>query len=340
MQALTRTPTKQINNNDAAFGLAHHTRTARLTPRAQVVEEALAAPPLRLGSKSGYRFPARSVESPSKPSRAHRRRPVSIAFADGSYQMPVLTKDVPELNSDEDTLSDDSCASGNSIISPSTSLSVTPPEACAFENQDSNSPPSLKDFLLSSALMHSSLLNDGALHDGPEGHSEANTTDILPLFRTHSRKQMPIVPKPLPHRHRRERVLKSILKKPSSPDFLNFVVTATNGSLVDATIFATEINSCSNKVPLPTTVWEKVTIPVNVEIRDKFKKSRAQLIGGYYDDCGTTEDDQPQEGPSDIKDAAVIRGYECSVTGTKADDGNEKGLSMETGKSLRWAHKA
>lgn len=310
---MVRTPIKKLKYSEGGVGFGCQSRIIRATPRGQVIGEALVAPPVRLARKCGYRFRAGSMESPSKPSRARAVRPES-----------------PELAYDDDTLSDDS---GSSVVSPGMDLSVTPPDAGlegAF-SQGLASPQPLKDYLLSSALLHSQLMNDGALHEGPAAHSETNQPDILPLFRTQSKKSVPASSTLLPHRQRRTRVLKSILKRPSSPDVLNFLVSATNGSLVDATIFATEINSCSNEVPLPTTIWEKVTIPVNVEIRDKFKKSRAKLIGGYYDDANTTDDENNASAlPSSGKDAAVIRGYEWG-------SGNENAESMEKGKTLKWA---
>ena len=89
----------------------------------------------------------------------------------------------------------------------------------------------------------------------------------------------------------------------------------------DATIFATEINSCNaESIPLPNHTWEKVTIPVNSHVKDKYKQERGKLIGGYYND---SEDEQtpsnldknsdlPQE--SSEVDAAVIRAYEFEGT--------------------------
>ncbi|CDO95726.1 unnamed protein product [Kluyveromyces dobzhanskii CBS 2104] len=113
---------------------------------------------------------------------------------------------------------------------------------------------------------------------------------------------------------------KSILKKSEG---LNFIMNSLNGNYKDATIFATEVNSyLTENVPYPTCPIERVTIPVNSEIKKKYKHDRNESLGGYYNpsdeeedlsaDDEIDEDNKHIETETAIKqhtDAAVIRAY-------------------------------
>ncbi|SCV05057.1 LANO_0G17524g1_1 [Lachancea nothofagi CBS 11611] len=329
MHKTSTTPTK--TSNDVLKNLqsyAGHSRFARMTPKAQVLGEALDAPPLKLGSKNGYRFPPNCnltnsvLDSPSKPSKTLSTHAKETMFAS-------ILEHSPELTSDDDTLSDDSNMSSCSMISPA---GVSPIEDLSV------SPPPIKDFLLSSALLHSSLLNDGTLHEEPNSQLHSKKPDVLPLFSAGAKKPLPQATnfKPLPRKNDRKNdrqrleSLKSILKRPSSPDSLNYLVTATNGSLVNATIFATEINACTDKVPLPANKWERVTIPVNIDIRDQLVQGRVKLMGHGYEDC--VDLDELEEFPK-VKDAAIIRGYEYNI---ENPGNNRTGIKLETERKLRW----
>lgn len=85
---------------------------------------------------------------------------------------------------------------------------------------------------------------------------------------------------------------------------LNYVVSSSRGSVADATIYATEINATTTteKMPMVTQPWEKLTIPVNTAIKDKYRRMKAE----YFHE--ETLDAQLLEVP----DAAIIRGLAFS----------------------------
>ncbi|SCU91629.1 LAME_0E13234g1_1 [Lachancea meyersii CBS 8951] len=338
MQNILVTPTKA--HGDVTNAVAHTFKPSLLgsTPKAQVLRKALDAPPLKLGHKTGYRFPPRSgtlsaaFDSPSKPSRYSSR-----LNSPESIYATVLEKS-PELTSDDDTLSDDSNLSANSMISPT---DLSPVDDVA------GSPPLAKDFLLSSALLHSSLLSDGTLHEGPGLQTAPKKADVLPLFSNGPKKlqQYSTIAKPLIRRNSRQKVenIKSILKRPTSPESLNYLVTTANGSLVNATIFATEINSCTGKVPLPANKWERVTIPVNIEMRDQLLQNRAKLLGHEddtdFDGRKSSEIETETMGGSLGKheDAAIIRGYDFDIEAPIPNFTGEKCVTkLDKERKLRW----
>lgn len=110
--------------------------------------------------------------------------------------------------------------------------------------------------------------------------------------------------------HRLLKPKKSILTVPAKS--LNLIVSSSRGSLNDATIFGTEINSTlsneENKLPAISSIWEKLTIPVNSSIKEKYKKLKDQIYG-QASNFGEDEDNE-EDNEDDLPDAAVIRGYE------------------------------
>ncbi|CEP62308.1 Sfg1p LALA0_S05e02652g [Lachancea lanzarotensis] len=304
----------------------------RLTPKAQVLRRSADVPPLKLGTKSGYRFPPQHdvdsavFDSPSKPSKCSFR-----CNNLGDMHATVL-ENSPELTSDDDTLSDDSnmCASG-----------MSSPTGNGVVDDLVGSPPFAKDGFLSSALLHSRLLNDGTLHDETRLQCAPKKSDVLPLFSNGLKRLHPgiTIAKPLPRRNSQQKsdAIKSILKRPSSPDSLNYLVTATNGSLTNATIFATEINASSREVPLPSNKWERVTIPVNVDMRDQLLQNRAKLFGHEPETKSVTENDH-MGGSQRKNDAAIIRGYEFDI-GTPTSNRIAKenaAIKLNKERRLRW----
>ncbi|SMN20508.1 similar to Saccharomyces cerevisiae YOR315W SFG1 Nuclear protein [Maudiozyma saulgeensis] len=142
--------------------------------------------------------------------------------------------------------------------------------------------------------------------------------------------------------HHYDKPQRSILKLQKGS--LNLLVSSSKGSLQDATIFATEINATVNKedskLPLITNIWERITIPVNSEIKQKYKKIKLEWYGNdNYDD--SADDEQFKFEDSDefygsknednINDAALIRGFEfdSSTASYKVANAAEK--------TIRWA---
>ncbi|SCU98359.1 LAFA_0G17370g1_1 [Lachancea sp. 'fantastica'] len=330
MENIMATPTK-VQNDLFRNQLESHSFQPRQTPKAQVLRRSANVPPLKLGTKSGYRFPPQHnvnsavFDSPSKPSKCSYRCNRLTGM-----RATVLEKS-PELTSDDDTLSDDSNMCANGMSSPTGNGVV---------DDLVGSPPFGKDGFLSSALLHSSLLNDGTLHEESSLQLAPRKSDVLPLFSTGPKKLHSgiTIAKPITRRsiHQRADAIKSILKRPSSPDSLNYLVTATNGSLTNATIFATEINASSREVPLPSNKWERVTIPVNVDMRDQLLQNRAKLFGHESEGNASTENDH-MGGSLRMNDAAIIRGYEFDI-GTPVSNhiANEDTNKLDKERRLRW----
>ncbi|CCE63949.1 hypothetical protein TPHA_0G01120 [Tetrapisispora phaffii CBS 4417] len=149
--------------------------------------------------------------------------------------------------------------------------------------------------------------------------------------------------------HRNSKPKKSILVLPK--DHLNLLVGSSKGSLDDATIYATEINASitqsSFTLPLITSTHEKITIPVNSEIKKKYKNfKRACLIkfnGSdrlVHDDISTIVGDIDCDDDDDNEpDEALIQGfkYESKDNNSKNDDNQkEKILKTKCTKKLRW----
>lgn len=120
------------------------------------------------------------------------------------------------------------------------------------------------------------------------------------------------------------------VSKPTRPilkvntDALNYLVTSSHGSVADATIYATEINAARQPVPMVTSPWEKLTIPVNPAIKSRYVRLRREL---FADEITTDEDRR-----SDVDaDAAIVRGFAFAARESAARS------PFYVAKKLRWA---
>ncbi|CAL9731101.1 superficial pseudohyphal growth protein 1 [Monosporozyma unispora] len=136
--------------------------------------------------------------------------------------------------------------------------------------------------------------------------------------------------------HRSKSPIKPIIKNDSKS--LNLIVSSGNGSLDDATIYATEINASSNHeattntkesnstIPIIRNVWERITIPVNHEIKERHKRLRSSYFGEFYnlDESSKLQED----------DYAMIRGYEFEIKSNK--DLPTATITNRVNKNVRW----
>ncbi|CCK71380.1 Sfg1p KNAG_0G03230 [Huiozyma naganishii CBS 8797] len=127
------------------------------------------------------------------------------------------------------------------------------------------------------------------------------------------------------------------------PGYLNMIVSAGNGSLDDATIYATEINATvsksENKIPVISNVWERITIPVNNSIKERHKQIKKNQFGEFYDlneeNEGPSVADSEGGDPSLVStedDVALIRGFEFKTT-----SGKQSPCEPKMPKSVKWA---
>ncbi|EDO17889.1 hypothetical protein Kpol_1010p1 [Vanderwaltozyma polyspora DSM 70294] len=120
--------------------------------------------------------------------------------------------------------------------------------------------------------------------------------------------------------HRFQKPKKSILLLPKNS--LNMIVSSSRGSLEDATIYATEINASLSKegfsLPMVRSPDEKVTIPVNSEIKKRYKQLKKEYLNAFGKidtESDAEEEEEKQEinknddDISNSQDAALIRGY-------------------------------
>lgn len=167
--------------------------------------------------------------------------------------------------------------------------------------------------------------------------------DLPPLGKnnTHHTKEKQYISTPL---HRTKTPSKPVIRNDSKS--LNLIVSSGNGSLDDATIYATEINASSmhadssnggerephGTIPTIKNVWERITIPVNHEIKERHKRLRSSYFGEFYnlDESLSSSPQQQQE-----DDYALIRGYEFEIDSTKATDGTNS-KTNHVNKKVRW----
>lgn len=144
--------------------------------------------------------------------------------------------------------------------------------------------------------------------------------------------------------HRCEKPRKSILNLHEGS--LNLLVSSSRGSLQDATIFATEINASvnknKNKLPTISSIWERITIPVNSEIKEKYKRMKVELFAdANYD---SSEDDEvfkfedseefyQKANDKIIQDSALIRGFEFE--NYRHENNNNEDVKFK--RSIKWA---
>ncbi|SCU84987.1 LAMI_0C09692g1_1 [Lachancea mirantina] len=279
------------------------------TPRTQlIINTDRCTPPLRYRSKMRTRPPyegADTQESPCKPSNVQWHRNI----------LPS-----PEWTSDEDTCSDLSMgdASGDGSL-------TSPLSDCGADSD--NKVCSKGGNKLPFVALPPPLIGDLALRPLQNVPALGSPTILRKSSILRNKRQC--------IRARKQHFqLRSILKKPTSDAALNLIVSSASGSIVDATLYATEMNAAGSQVPLPSFVWEKVTIPVDLKVREESKLKRARHCV-YYDDSDDLNDLVLSE------DAAVIRAYEFRRE--QGDLGMVSTHSMSAikkNKHLRWASDA
>ncbi|KAL3229987.1 Superficial pseudohyphal growth protein 1 [Nakaseomyces bracarensis] len=124
-------------------------------------------------------------------------------------------------------------------------------------------------------------------------------------------------------RHKVSKPTRPILKINSG--FLNYLVTSSRGSVADATIYATEINATKQPMPMVTSPWEKLTIPVNPMIKSRYSRLKRE----FFDECDEESDAGEDLGTG--VDAAIVRGFAFprQATSTRSP--------FYIPKKLRWA---
>lgn len=143
-------------------------------------------------------------------------------------------------------------------------------------------------------------------------------------------------------KHRLLKPKKTILNV--HPGSLNLIVGSGNGSLDDATIYATEINASNddNKIPFISNIWERITIPVNNSIKQRHKRIRSSYYGEFYDinnnsDTNGTDlncknnnqnSDNDKINDDDKDDVALIRAFEFN---------DLKKKDHQVKKSIKWS---
>lgn len=148
--------------------------------------------------------------------------------------------------------------------------------------------------------------------------------------------------------HRGKTPIKPIIRNDSK--CLNLIVSSGNGSLDDATIYATEINASSshndsnddetkdksthksnNAIPIIRNIWERITIPVNHKIKERHKRLRSSYFGEFYNlDEEEEENNNNDKKRSTEEDYALIRGYEFDFVSSNHNDMNR------VNKTVRW----
>lgn len=236
---------------------------------------------------------------------------------------------------------DNDCFSEHELVSPLSDISSINSTSPDVEKPDSLDPFGVDSFVWNCKP----LVNKEALELHRMIHSSfpmnpPNSNSDMPLLLPKLKKRLSPVgrstfkPARYEPSHRLLKPKKSILTIPAKS--LNLIVSSSRGSLNDATIFATEINSSlsneENKLPAISSTWEKLTIPVNSSIKEKYKKLKDQIYGhtnSVGEDEGIGEDSLP--------DAAVIRGYEFQSE--RSDDQNLRNKEENTKdyKKVQWA---
>ncbi|CCH43401.1 hypothetical protein BN7_2949 [Wickerhamomyces ciferrii] len=133
-----------------------------------------------------------------------------------------------------------------------------------------------------------------------------------------------------------------------SENSLNFIVDASTGKLHDATQYATEINASNGEgVPIPQTINEQVTVPVNGPKRTKTPKTaivRGYLLKlssngikgntssnrrlGFYSEADYKKYFNPKHSP-----VKIMKPQSNSTSPTK----KTKAKELNTKRSVRWA---
>lgn len=295
----------------------------QLTPESLIRDDhELNLPSMKPGHKTVSKFPI-DQESPSKPSKVKN---IIQPFTMVSNQNLNYS---PDLYLDEDTFSD------SSIVSPISDISSAPsssPELCnekffygnflELSNDELLTLPDIPvlglPFYNDQEYMNLDIdIDVNIITKSMQTRSLANSIpsdklvpiDFLPKKRVSAFKD--VFNKRIRFEPKHHSSLKPISILKLSPNRLNFIMSSSNGNVRDATIFATEINACNcETVPLPTSIRERVSIPVNSEVKNRYKSERGDFLGGYYDDVDDCKTNQSINCSSNYNDAAIIRAYE------------------------------
>lgn len=128
-------------------------------------------------------------------------------------------------------------------------------------------------------------------------------------------------------RHKVSKPTRPILK--INVDSLNYLVSSSRGSVADATIYATEINATRQPMPMVTSPWEKLTIPVNPSIKSKYIRLKQEL---FAEDEINSDEEECDTSSSTTVDAAIVRGFAFAKQETSTRS------PFYTPKKLRWAN--
>ncbi|CAI4036598.1 hypothetical protein SMKI_15G4470 [Saccharomyces mikatae IFO 1815] len=212
---------------------------------------------------------------------------------------------------------DNDCFSEHELVSPLSDISSINSTSPDVEKLDSLDPFGVDSFVWNcKPLVNKEALELHRMIHSSFPMSPPKSGNDMPLLLPKMKKSLsPVgrsVFKPTRYEpsHRLLKPKKSILTMPAKS--LNLIVSSSRGSLNDATIFATEINSTlsneENKLPAISSTWEKLTIPVNSSIKEKYKKLKDQIYG----QAGNSDEDEDNE-EDNLPDAAVIRGYKFQL---------------------------
>lgn len=307
------------------------------TPQHKLTRECntMPFPEFKFGFNSKFQFPIqnKTTESPCKShSEVFRNQTLPLQIDVPSVEEIYLEDDltfsshisIPLIRAQEDdeyeengcTLNDDSEENSESCEDDSITSSILSSRS-DFESSTPSSSPILGTDFLKPAIPDEIFKNTTAFNADS-------------LFKSPASNKMRFKP------NRSLKPKKAILKRTNG---LNYIMNSLNGNFKDATIFATEVNSyLSENVPYPTCPLERVTIPVNSEIKRKYKEERNELLGGYYN---SSDDECDQNSPSFLQeeatesssntnktkigsDAAVIRAYEFTFGSPTSSTSSEK----------------
>lgn len=305
-----------------------------MTPERNLLLEptTVPVPEFKLGNKSKFKFPAQDIDSPSKSNG-------ELVELEEICTKPLLTTHV-SFRSDSNEVNNAELSERFNDDSEDTSTSSVTSSISEYGSTSPSSSPVLDHAFFEKGLN--------------VGMEKCTFESILcPVFPLTSQVKRTFKP------NKNLRPFKSILKKSRG---LNYIMTSLTGDFRDATIFATEVNSYpSEKVIYPSSSLERVTIPVNSEIKSKYKCDRNKILDGYHEDDDTDSNsfdncyfnNEKEEMDADC-DAAIIRAYNFEYkrpaeysTGLEVvqDNGIYSGAGLlgtqslrDYEKKVRWCH--
>ncbi|SCU89996.1 LADA_0F01134g1_1 [Lachancea dasiensis] len=291
--------------------------TIQSTPKTQVIAAVLDSPHLKTATEAEDML------------RPHFRRHELSSIQDSRI------KPFKGVASKVDRVTDTVCVAVSGIETPSDDASLSddlglsndtncPAQSSPIEDVSISSGES-KETLLSTGLTYSVSFENKALHEEPASDPPSNRSGLLLSYSKANGERQRQLRCCKPELSCRSRIklegVKPILKRPSHTKSLNYVVTASNGSLAYATVFATEMNASNANIPLPANRLERVTIPLHARAKDQLQLSRRQ---------NSCLDESDPGSPRGGQDAAIIRAYEYEYRASHTC------LGLEKAKKLRW----